>query len=99
MRETILAKKSLHVVCFGFLLPLLTLHQAKESLAFSTDRKIISIVGIPLHERDNLGKEKLARCLFWLSLALAHTAPGKRVPCILYAWTQCHNLGVPIYQH
>ena len=35
MRETILAKNSLQVVCLGFLLPLLALHQAKESLAFS----------------------------------------------------------------
>ena len=50
MRETILAKNSLQVVCLGFLLPLLALHQAKESLAFS-------------------------------------------------AWTQRHDLGVPIDQH
>ena len=61
--------------------------------------KLISIIRVPLHERDNLGKEQFAGCLFGLSLTLTCTAPGERVPRILGAWTQRHDLGVPIDQH
>lgn len=61
--------------------------------------KLIPIVGIPFHERDNLGKEQFACGLFGFPLALAYTAPGKGVPRVFCTWTQSHDLRVPIDQH